>query len=99
MNMDKKYEDIADLSICFDCLFHLTKTSDWELLINHVCNAARKVIILTTNTYVITDEFCSHINYQRKILPLLDKMENVLIEEIVTKDTVKENSIIILSKI
>jgi SAM-dependent methyltransferase len=99
MKNTSKYNDIADLSICFDCLFHITQTKDWVILIDAVCNAAKNVIVITTNTYVVPEEYFPHVNFSRKIMPLLDEKQDITIEEVVNQDTDKENSLIVLSKV
>lgn len=99
MDMDGDYKNIRDLSVCVDVLFHLTIEEDWLKLIDHVCNAAKKMIIITTNTEVIKEEYFPHVNFKRKILPILDLRDDVIIDEVITQPTHPESNTIILRKV
>jgi len=99
MDMGADYSNIKDLSICVDVLFHLTIEEDWLKLIDHVCKAGKKMIVITTNTEEIREEYFPHVNFKRKILPVLDCREDVVIEEVITQPTHKESNTIILRKV
>ncbi len=99
MDMTKDFTSIRDLSICVDVLFHLTIEDDWDILIDHVCKAAKKCIVITTNTEEIQSEYFPHVNFKRRIMPVLDKRDDVLIEEVITQPTHKESNTIILRKV
>jgi hypothetical protein len=98
MDMCGNYSLSADLSICVDVLFHLTIEDDWYKLIDHVCVAAKKVIVIVTNTEKIHEEYFQHVNMKRKILPVLDARSDVIIDEVITQPTHKESNTIILRK-
>lgn len=99
IDMDWDYSRIRDLSICVDVLFHLTIKKDWERLIDIVCSAAKKAIVIVTNTEVIPKEYFPHVNFKRKILPLLDLRSDLIIEEVVTQTTHMESNSIVLRKV
>jgi hypothetical protein len=99
MDMNKEYVDVADLAICVDTLFHVTIYEEWLQLNDVVCKSAKKPIVITTNTEVIREEYFPHVNFKRKILPVLQKRNDIIIEEVVTQKTHKESNSIILTKI
>jgi len=99
IDMGCTFDKFKDISICVDVLFHLTIEEDWLKLIDHVCNAAKKVIVITTNTEEVKEEYFPHVNFKRRILPVLDSRSDVIIEEVITQPTHKESNTIILRKV
>jgi SAM-dependent methyltransferase len=99
MDMNGEFDNMRDLSVCVDVLFHLTIEEDWMCLIDHVCRSAKKIVVFTTNTEEIQEEYFPHVNFKRKILPVLDMREDVIIDEIITQPTHKETNTIILKKV
>jgi len=98
MDMNGIYDKCFDLSICVDVLFHLTIEEDWYRLIDHVCKAAKKWVVIITNTEEIREEYFPHVNFKRKIIPVLDQREDVIIDEVITQPTHPESNTIILRR-
>jgi len=89
----------ADLVTCLDVLFHVCKEEDWLKLIDMICNSILKVGVIITNTEEIEEEYFPHVNFKRKILPVLSLRDDVVIDEVITQHTHPESNIIILRKV
>lgn len=97
--MTFKPDAIYDMTMCLDCLFHITKEEEWLKTIDCICRSAERVVLLVTNTEVIPEEYFPHVNFKRKILPVLDKRPDVCIEEVITQSTHPESNSIVLRKV
>jgi len=97
--MTYTYETMADMSMACDILFHVTIEDEWLKTIDCICRSATKIVVLITNAESIREEYFPHVNYKRRILPVLDAREDVLIDEVVTQPTDRESSVIILRKV
>jgi len=88
-----------DMTMCLDCLFHITIEEEWLKTIECICNCAENVVLIVTNTEEIRDEYFPHVNFKRKILPVLSARDDVIIEEVITQPTHRESNAIILRKV
>lgn len=93
-----KPKPVYEMSMSLDMLFHVTKEEDWLYTINCICSSSNDVILIITNTEEIKNEYFPHVNFKRKILPILDNRKDVTIEEVITQPTHKESNVIILRK-
>jgi len=88
-----------DMTMCLDCLFHVTIEEEWLKTIDCICKCSEKVVLIVTNTEEIRGEYFPHVNFKRRILPVLDARDDVIIEEVITQPTHKESNSIILRKV